>query len=228
MSYKSPPMVCHKGRPKSFQAMAADACKNVRLSKRGTALFMFYASCSRGFRPALSIINNQTGIDPPHISHVRSELVAKGMIGYGDEFGNCVYIDWYRIRALAMLEAPLQYEKSSPERYFSPVAKTPVAHSTRTIGELGSVYRIIHPRTLTARENRFYDAIDKMTEREYVEMVKSLPEYHRTQFRPLLSEKAYLKRYGLASGLSQRLASQHTASNADIAYLQSMPQELPF
>lgn len=192
MNYKSPPMVCHKGRPKSFQAMAADACKNVRLSKRGTALFVFYASCSRGFRPALSVIQAETLINRKHIPNVRSELISKGMIGYGAEFGNCIYIDWQRIKTFAMLECPLQYNKAIPQQFFSPVKKAR-AVSSRTIGELGKEYIVHNPRPLTTQESKFFDMVDKMTEREYEEMVISFPEYNRSNTHRPISDAEYGK-----------------------------------
>lgn len=114
-----PPRIEYSSRPHYYRQMVKDAAKNVRLSARASALLTYYCNQASGFSPALKLIERETGIAPNKVSEIRQELVSKGVLWY--DAGECVvFIDWERLRFLAMLETPLG--KSESKHGFSPVS----------------------------------------------------------------------------------------------------------
>ena len=80
---------------------------------------MYYCNQASGFSPALKLIERETGIAPNKVSEIRQELVRKGMLLY-DPVERVIFIDWERLKFLAMLETPLG--KSESMHRFSPVS----------------------------------------------------------------------------------------------------------
>ena len=80
---------------------------------------VYYCNQASGFSPALKLIERETGIAPNKVSEIRQELVRKGMLWY-DSVERVIFIDWERLKFLAMLETPLG--KSESMHGFSPVS----------------------------------------------------------------------------------------------------------
>lgn len=86
------------------------ALQNLRIPKAARKLMTFYASRSDGFRPSLKYINQETGINPKHVSTIRQLLRRYGLIGYD---GYNVIIDWVRLKAFASLDPSLMGKKKN-------------------------------------------------------------------------------------------------------------------
>lgn len=136
---------------------------------------VYYCNQASGFSPALRLIERETGIAPNKVSEIRQELVRKGVLWYdaGDRF---IFIDWERLRFLAMLETPLG--KSESMHGFSPVSA--IKHGARKqkkrIREIIAGMKPTPLQRLTGclkayvppiDELSLYDALEDMTEPEY-------------------------------------------------------------
>lgn len=136
------------------------------MSKRETALLCFYADKSGGFTPSLALISRTCGIPRNKISDTRASLADKKLIAIK---GDCLQIDWFRLRAFAMMErqtkaaaSHARYGDKNPERQ-------------KTIGELADAMapdpNCIHhadrlPHVLSDNDP-FLKAIRRMTLQEY-------------------------------------------------------------
>lgn len=236
MFYKKPPVIVHWHKPEGgYMEMARDACKNVRLSKRATNLFLYYASCKSGFRPSEKVICDNAGLDG-NIRYLRIELVSRGLIGYGANFENMLVIDWNRVRSFAMLEQPLQYVKGKASDYFRPMQspkekKRNVYRKKKTIGEL-CWKDFIEPITwLSEDEIRWIEFLKSLTEDQYCELTEL--------FRQAMGNEANFVVCTASQDYYINPAEQYDESwmhtpeyiekmRQDAMFLKNQPQELPF
>lgn len=140
---RSPPQIIHsEPRPEAYRQMIEDASRNIHLRKQSSALLLCYASHANHFRPALELIEKQTGIAKNKVSEIRKRLHDRGLISYNAEQGY-IYIDWRRVRAFAMLEKPLRLPQW--KRYY--FTRTMYRNMpTPTIGQLSSGWHVFNPR----------------------------------------------------------------------------------
>jgi hypothetical protein len=115
-----PLTIYHFNKPERAAAeqIAAAASDNLALPKREKALFLYYLSCSNGFAPTQKVIGRECGIPENKIWEVRKKLSDKKLISVS---ANYIKIDWFRIRAFAMMEkqkrpeaAHAQYGNKNP------------------------------------------------------------------------------------------------------------------
>lgn len=236
MDYLQPKRIIHRGKPENYEQMVLDCAKNVRLNKRASKLLMYYAGCRNGNKPILSEIEKETDIASNKISSVRQELINHGLIGYGEEFGNMLIIDWNRIRAFAMLEQPLVYDKKNPEKYFSVVREIGRASkekraSKKSLLERGKRYKI---PAIDEKKDMFLQFFGNMNEQEYTELVTSFPGYDRSRQKNLLSDNEYAK-YINTKAFRPNSYKEHTYTKEEtaqyernLAFMKAAPQELPF
>ena len=228
--------IIHRGRPEVFEKMVLDCAKNVRLTKTATKLFLYYAGCKNGFRPSIMEIEKVTGIFSKSISTYRKQLISRGLIGYGEEFGNMLVVDWRRIRSFAILDCPLEYDKKNPEKYFFPVSEAKHLakdrrNSKKTLLERGRMYKL---PGVDEKKDVFLHFFGNLTEKDYVDLVTSFPGYDRGQQKKLLSDAMYGKYINLKSFRFPAMDSyDYTADEQAgyknmIDYLKSAPQGLPF
>ena len=154
--------------------MVNDCARNIHLRNRATKLLLFYAKQSNGFRPALMLIEKETGISTNKISEIRNILVDHGLINYNRE-QRYIYIAWNRIRAFAMLDKPLRITRG--KCYFFPAIETKeYIEPDKTVGSAGREYRLINPRQLSDEEKRQFTILENMKEKEYYLMVEAIRE----------------------------------------------------
>ena len=107
MTTQQPPSIKHINRPNISSAqrieLAETAARNVRLSGRATKLLLFYAAQANGFRPALKLIQNSTGIRANLISQVRKQLSEHNVIKYSSA-AKKICICWDALSAYALME----------------------------------------------------------------------------------------------------------------------------
>lgn len=84
------------------------ALANLRMPKAARKLMEFYAACGTGFRPSLKVVDDATHINVKHVSTVRAYLVQWGFIAYD---GDCITIDWNRLKAFAAMDPKLMGNK---------------------------------------------------------------------------------------------------------------------
>ena len=136
---------------------------------------MYYCNQASGFSPALKLIERETGITSNKVSEIRQELVRKGVLWY-DAVERVIFIDWERLRFLAMLETPLG--KSESKHGFSPVSviKNGAKKQKKRIREIFEEMKPTPLQRLTGclkayvppiDELPLYDALEDMTEPEY-------------------------------------------------------------
>lgn len=236
MEFMKVKAVIHRGKPDNYEQMILDCAKSVRLNKRATKLLMYYAGCKNGFRPALSEQEKKTGIKSDVISRIRKELINHGLIGYGKEFEDFIVVDWNRIRAFAMLEQPLVYDKKNPEKYFSVVREIGRASkekraSKKSLLERGKRYKI---PAIDEKKDMFLQFFGNMNEQEYTELVTSFPGYDRSRQKNLLSDNEYVK-YINTKAFRPNSCKEHTYTKEEtaryernLAFMKAAPQELPF
>lgn len=236
MFYKKPPTVIHWHKPEKCEEMALDACKNVRLSKRATKLFLYYASCKSGFRPAAKVIAEEFGISNTQLCNLRNDLFKHGLVGYGEQFDNSVLIDWNRIRAFAMLEEPLQYVKSKVELCFpqmqSPKEKKKAAYrKKKTIGEL-CWKDFLEPITwLSEDEIRWIEFLKGLTEDQYCELAELFRQAMGDEANFVVStanQDYYIHPVDQYDDSWMHTPEYKEKMRQDIVFLKNMPQDLPF
>lgn len=173
--YSPPPRIEYSSRPPYYRQVVDDAAKNVRLSARASALLTYYCNQASGFSPALKLIERKTGIAQNKVSEIRQELVRKGVLWY-DAGEHVIFIDWERLRFLAMLETPLG--KSESMNGFSPVSaiKPGARKQKKRIGEIIAEMKPTPFQRLTGclkayvppiDELPLYSVLEDMTEDEY-------------------------------------------------------------
>ena len=235
MFCKKPPMVIHWHKPEKCEEMALDACKNVRLSKRATKLFLYYTSCKSGFRPAERVICDGTGLGG-NIRHLRAELVSRGLIGYGENFDNTLIVDWNRICAFAMLEEPLQFVKSKAEDYFCPVQsqkekKKAAYRKKKTIGEL-CWKDFLEPITwLSEDEIRWIEFLKGLTEDQYCELAELFRQAMGDEANFVVStanQDYYIHPVDQYDDSWMHTPEYEEKMRQDVVFLKNMPQYLPF
>lgn len=96
----------------------------------------------------------------------------KGLISF-DRHREIILIDWRRIRIFAALEKPLRLPNSG-NYYFAPVHRETTVK--KTLKELGRQYRIRSPRELTPTEVYYYDRLEQLTESEFLDLMRCLPD----------------------------------------------------
>ena len=121
---------------------------------------------------SMELITRATGIPANKISQVRKRLVDKGLIGF-DRQKEIILIDWRRIRIFAALEKPLRLPNSG-NYYFAPVRRETTVK--KTLKELGRQYRIRNTRELTSTEVYYYDRLEQLTESEFLDLMRCLPD----------------------------------------------------
>ena len=236
MEFMKAKAIIHRDKPENYEQMVFDCAKNVRLTKRATKLLVYYAGCKNGFKPAGKTIEDETGISAGNVRIVRSELFNHGLIGYGEEFGNMLVVDWNRIRAFAMLKKPLVYQKKNSENYFSPVQESGRASkekraSKKSLLERGKKYKI---PGVEEKKDVFLQFFGNMTEQEYMELVTSFPGYDRSKQRRLMSDAEYAKHIDIKA-FRPNAYKEHTYTKEEqeqydrnLAFMKSAPQLLPF
>lgn len=236
MEFMKVKAIVHRGKPENYEQMILDCARNVRLNKRATKLLMYYAGCKNGCKPALSTVSKETGIASNLISAVRKELINHGLVGYGEEFGNMLVMDWNRIRIFAMLEKPLVYQKKNSENYFSPVQESGRASkekraSKKSLLERGKKYKIAG---VDEKKDLFLQFFGNMTEQEYTELVTSFPGYDRNKQRWLMTDAEYAKHIDIKA-FRPNAYQEHTYTKEEqeqydrnLAFMKSAPQILPF
>ena len=152
--------------------MIQDAARNIHLRSQTEALLQCYAGHADHFRPSMELITRATGIPTNKISQVRKRLVDKGLISF-DRQREIILIDWRRIRIFAALEKPLRLPNSG-NYYFAPVRRETTVK--KTLKELGRQYRIRNPRELTPTEVYYYDRLEQLTELEFLDLMRCLPD----------------------------------------------------
>ena len=235
MEFMKVKAIVHRGKPENYEQMILDCARNVRLNKRATKLLMYYAGCKNGCKPALSTVSKETGIASNLISAVRKELINHGLVGYGEEFGNMLVMDWNRIRIFAMLEKPLVYQKKNSENYFSPVQESGRASkekraSKKSLLERGKKYKIAG---VDEKKDLFLQFFGNMTEQEYTELVTSFPGYDRNKQRWLMTDAEYAKHIDIKA-FRPNAYQEHTYTKEEqeqydrnLAFMKSAPQILP-
>lgn len=150
--------------------MIQDAAHNLHLREQTKRLLLFYADQTNGFRPALKLIEQKTGIAGNKVAEIRRRLVDRGLIAYEPE--DYVAVDWRRIKTFAALEKPLRLP-SSGNYFFAPARP---CRREKTIGQIcmEKGWWIKNPRPLTATEKTFYDAAESMTESGFMELMALL------------------------------------------------------
>ncbi len=104
--FRIPPSIIHDGRrPKKFDDVIDDFGANTHLGPRAIKLLKYYASCSNGFKPALALIEQSTGIPSNKVSEIRAELVKRAVISYIPQ--RSIVIHWPMILTLAGLSDSL-------------------------------------------------------------------------------------------------------------------------
>lgn len=237
MFYKKPPVIVHWHKPEGgYMETAQDACKNVRLSKRATNLFLYYADCKSGFRPASAVVTEATGISKNNIGNCRNDLIVHGLVGYGEQFDNSVVIDWNRIRAFAMLEQPLQYVKGKASDYFRPIQspkekKRSAYRKKKTIGEL-CWKDFIEPITwLSEDEIRWIEFLKILTEDQYCELAELFKQSmgNEANFAACTASQDYYINTAKQYDDSWMHTPEYIEKmRQDVMFLKNQPQELPF
>lgn len=236
MDFVKAKVIIHQKKPDNYEQMVLDCAKNVRLTKRATKLLMYYAGCKSGFRPSGVIIERETGISAGHMRTVRAELYKHGIIGYGEEFGDRIVVDWNRIRIFAMLGHPLDYDKKNPERFFSFVHASKDAargkrNGKKTLLERGKRFKI---PGVDEKKDVFLQFYGNMTEQEYVDLVRAFPEYGRNKQRCLMSDAEYAKHIDIKA-FRPNAYQEHTYTKEEqeqyeknLAFMKAALHILPF
>lgn len=80
------------------------ASATLHMSKTEKSLLSFYAHCSSGFAPAVSLITAATHINRSQIFRCRSKLIEHGVAATS---GNSLFIDWSRLKLFSTLDPRL-------------------------------------------------------------------------------------------------------------------------
>lgn len=169
---KAPAVYHSEQRPDNFAYIINDCAINIHMRSNATRLLTFYANQANGFAPSLAFINRETGLSVNKISELRQQLIDYGLINYSNE-KHFIHIGWSRIRAYAMLEKPLRVTRN--QCTFLPFTEEPKAlRKTKTLKQLGAKYKIKEPRRLEPWEESFYDQLERMTEKEYHDLVEHI------------------------------------------------------
>lgn len=238
MEYMKAKSILHRGKGKAenHEQVIIDCAKNLRLTKNAIKLLKYYAICNNGFSPALETIDKTINIGKKNISSYRRELVNHGIIGYGEEFGDRIVVDWNRIRIFAMLGHPLDYDKKNPERFFSFVHSSKDAargkrNGKKTLLERGKRFKI---PGVDEKKDVFLQFYGNMTEQEYVDLVRAFPEYGRNKQRCLMSDAEYAKHIDIKA-FRPNAYQEHTYTKEEqeqyeknLAFMKAALHILPF
>lgn len=129
MPLRSPPKIKHIGRrPSASEAdEIINACaKAMHLHDPAKRLLAFYTSQAENFRPALKLIERNTGIAANKVSSYRKELCEKGIIAYT---GDRIVVDHERVRLFSTLDPDLTRAKRASSIYIAPVNPDPTSDS---------------------------------------------------------------------------------------------------
>lgn len=184
--------------------MAATAARNVRLSKRGTRLLMYYENCITGFRPSCRYVEMRTNIPANKVSEIRKELVMRGMVGYED---NKIIFDWQRMRIYTGLAQPLPKrgvhktvtirqvisDRQTPYRLRNPY----IGLSVDDVKAFNSFYGYtpIPDHRLTTAEKDTLKHLEGLSDEEYEDLIESFPENSFEAKPTLISTEGRKDRY---------------------------------
>lgn len=200
-----PPVIKWDGyRPACYLDMIHDACLTTKLSSnnkesRPEKLLKYYASQAQDFRPALCTVEKATGIKSTKVSKLRAQLVRYGLVYYNRK-EHTLMILWKSIRALAMItpkERSLYFTGvKQHSEYFKLLIPKP------TIGQLESELKPTKiqktlwmyegrpvKRVIPTTEKKFWRYIEKMTEDEELEFIRSFPGGQNIQQPTIIIQK---------------------------------------
>lgn len=78
--------------------------KALHMGKGETAMLLYFASCSDGFRPAAQTVCDRTGLSRKQVFRMRDKLCEHGVALLND---GSLILDWKRIRTFASLDAAM-------------------------------------------------------------------------------------------------------------------------
>ena len=162
----NPPQIHHSGqKPDNWMRMIDDAAKNIHIRSQAVRLLKYYAQNENGFRPALSLIEKNTGIAANKVSEIRKRLVKRGLIAYT---GEKIYIDWKHIRIYAGLDKPIRI----PQKgicYFAPAKSQPKRSGRRCFQNNRRCHR--GKQSEMSSIDRFYRYLETLDEEEFSVLV---------------------------------------------------------
>ncbi len=172
--YVSYPPKIQNNKPRYHEEIAQRACQNIKLPKRERNLFLYYESCSTGFKPALSLVENKTNIAANKISEIRKRLHDKCLIRYNRD-KKIITIQWDVIKSYASglaLNHKWFYSPAEYEYYF------------KKIKDCKPKYKYKNKcRELTKTESKFFTYFENLTAFEYDSFLQSIPVRDGLAFR---------------------------------------------
>lgn len=154
---KSPCKIIHARFVKNdnFADLANKASKACHMSRGETALLMYYAGCSSGFKPAAHAIAEAIGVGDPYVYILRDALKSKGII---DVSGGNVVVNWARIKILASLKPELTKKAA----WIKPQTPTVIDRIGKTMALHPSFWELY-----TLRMEKLIDMFGCMSNAEY-------------------------------------------------------------
>ncbi len=115
MTIIHPHKIVHLNMLEQYNALECikSASRVLSMKPGEEALLIFYCAHSSGFRPSVSFISGQTGLDKRSILRNRRHLEEDGLIAVTD---SVIYVDWSRIRLFASLDARMVPKQRSKRR----------------------------------------------------------------------------------------------------------------
>ena len=132
---------------------------------------MIYADSAEGFRPALKLIEDRTGITQNKVSEIRKELVDHGLIAYDQK---TIIIDWERMQTFAALNKPLP---KHGQHTYAPVNTTDKDWSRIPLYKTKEARQLKYRnpmRKLEEWEKDFFNRLEDMTAEEYGEIIRGM------------------------------------------------------
>ncbi len=172
--YVSYPPKIINNKPRFHKEIALKACTILRLPKRERNLFLYYESCSTGFKPALSLVEKKTEIAANKISEIRKRLHDKCLICYNRE-KKVLTIRWDVIASYSsgsILNHHRFYSPAEYEYYFKKIKDCNPKYKYRNVC-----------RELTKEETKFFNYLENLTAYQYDTFLKVIPEREGLRFR---------------------------------------------
>lgn len=111
-TYLHPPRIrhCYRKTSDSMDELSLLCASALHMSKGELALLQFYSECQNGFRPAVKLIAEKTGMNRSQIFRCRTRLEEHGVVKVEDDV---VLIDWNRVRLFSTLDPRMTHKKAS-------------------------------------------------------------------------------------------------------------------
>ena len=172
--YVSYPPKIINNKPRFHKEIALKACCTLKLPKRERNLFLYYESCSTGFKPALSLVEKKTEIAANKISEIRKRLHDKCLICY-DRDKKVLTIQWEVIASYAcglILNHQRFYSPAEYEYHFKKIRDCKPKYKYKNVC-----------RELTKAETMFFNYLENLTAYQYDILLKAMPERNGLRFR---------------------------------------------